>query len=159
MPLREPRRHQMMSVVMIRVTGRHLVEEPRGLFLRAERAGQQQQTEPRGGIGGNPADGLTARVPRLLLRKLAAQRTDDRGTGEQGRRVRAVRFGEQPVTGPGGGAGSLGQNDDTVTPAVPVIAGGRQQGAGLGPAALGQLVSHDAQFGVVQGRIEELLGA
>ncbi|GAA3110144.1 hypothetical protein GCM10020254_65240 [Streptomyces goshikiensis] len=109
-----------------------------------------------GGVGGEQGGGAAAGVLGGLGGALAAQGAEDGGAGEQGGGVDAVGFGEQPFAGPCGGGGGFGEGDDAVPAAVPVVRGGDEEGAGLGPPALGELASHVDQFGVTEGGVEEL---
>lgn len=148
--------HQVVGVVVLAVAGPDLVEVAGEVLLGAEGAREQEQSEPGGGVGGEQGGGAPAGVLGGGGAGLAAQGGEDGGAGEEGGGVGALGFGEQPFAGPGGGRRGFGEDHDAVAAAVPVVAGADEQGAGPGPAALGELGAHVDEFGVAEGRVEEL---
>ncbi|EFL14266.1 predicted protein [Streptomyces sp. C] len=127
----------MVGVVVLAVAGPDLVEVAAELLLRTEGAGEHEEAEPGGGVGGEQRGRAAAGRVGGFGAALAAQGGGDGGAGQEGGGVGAVGFGEQPFAGPGGGRGGLGEDDEAVAATVPVVAGGDEEGAGLGSAAPG----------------------
>lgn len=100
----------MVCVVVVAVAGAHLAEGVSPFARGAGAAGEDQRAEPgRGVVGQHPGGGGTG-FGGGLGAALAAQGEMDGGEGQEGGGVTAVRFGEQPVAGPGGTAGAGGQD-------------------------------------------------
>ena len=150
-PFGEARDEEVVGVVVLGVAAAHLGEHVEDLALGPDDPGEPEQPEPGGGVGGGERGGPLARLAGPLGVLPAAQGALDTGEGEQGRGVRGAGFGLEPVPGPGGGVRLAGERGQPVAPAVPVVAGVEQQGAGGLAAALEQRGAGGAQFGVVQG--------
>jgi hypothetical protein len=155
----EPGDHQMVGVVVVGVPAAHLLEGPDDLLVRAERALQQEQPEPGRGVGGHECGGVPADLPRPAGLLLSAQGAVDEGEGEQDGGVGGVGLGEQPLAGPGGAVGLLGEDGDPVAATVPVVTRVDEQGTGGLPAPLGQRGPRGDEFGVVEGLVEGLCRA
>jgi hypothetical protein len=132
--------------VVLGVAVADLVEEADDVLLAAHVPFQEQESEPGSGVGGREGGGGAAGVAGLFGSRLADTGALHRGEGEQDGGVGRLGFGEPPVTDPGGGRGFLGEDDDAMAAAVPVVAGGRDQFPDLGPAPLseGRAGGHEA---------------
>ncbi len=100
----------MVCVVVVAVAGTYLVEGVCPFVRGAGAAGEDQRAEPGGGVVGQHPGGGGTGLGGGLGAALAAQGEMDGGEGEEGGCVAAVRFGELPVAGPGGAAGTGGQD-------------------------------------------------
>ncbi|CAM5567081.1 hypothetical protein SVIOM342S_05977 [Streptomyces violaceorubidus] len=154
--LGEPGHHQVVRVVVVGVPAAHLVEDTDDVLVRAQGALQHEEPEPGRGIVRHQGGGVPAHLadPGGLLP--APQGPVDQGEGEQHRGVGGVGFGQQPLAGPGGAVGLLGEHRHPVSPAVPVVTRVDQQGADGLPAPLSQRGACGGQFGVVEGFVEGL---
>ena len=157
--LGEPGDHQVVGVVVVGVPRPDLGEDAARLLLGAQRALQHEQPEPGRGVGRRERGGVPAGVPGPSGLLLAPQGAMDQGEGEQHRRVGGVGFGEQPLAGPGGAVGLLGEDGHPMSPAVPVVTGVDQQRPGGLPSSLGQRRAGGDEFGVVEGLVERLCRA
>ncbi len=155
-PLGEPGDHEVVGVVVLGVAVPHLVEEAHDVLLAAEGALQDEQREPGRRVVGGPGGRLAALGAHPVRTRLAAQRLVHGGEDEQQPGVVALGLDEPPVAGPRGGGGFLAEHVEAVPPAVPVVAGGGEQLADLGPAALGQRRPGRDECGVVERGVEGL---
>lgn len=150
----EPGDHQVMGVVVLGVAVADLVEEADDVLLAAHVPFQEQESEPGRGVGGHEGRRVAAGVAGLLGARLAGPGALHGGESEQDGRVGGFGFGEPPVPDPCGGRRFLGEDDDAVAAAVPVIAGGRDQFPDLGPAPLSEGRAGGDEVTVVERGVE-----